>query len=269
MTGRILVDSRVHFHKRFDLAERVAPALAAVEPLDADAFRKWHLTRGLHAMGAATEADLRSYLTFPRQPRGTRQKALAELLKRGEVVEIAVEGDRARWFALAEDLGALAAAGRRSAPSRGTTLLAPFDSFLWYRERSKRLFGFDYRIEVYTPGHQRVHGYYVLPIFHHGQLIGRLDAKNHRRERRLEVRRVGFEPWFANGSAPPAASWGALDRDEAIAGLAEAVWSLATFLSAERVTVGRVRPPAFAALLKRALRDGPVGARADAATAVP
>src|SRR5439155_486564 len=107
-------------------------------------------------------------------------------------------------------------AGRAPAPSHGTTLLSPFDSLLWHRGRAARVFGFDYRIEVYTPGPKRVHGYYVLPILHHGHLIGRLDAKAHRGERRLEVRHVHFEPWFASAQVSPA-GWGRVDQDEALA----------------------------------------------------
>ena len=126
------------------------------------------------------------------------------MLERGEVTPIEVEGRPGRWLALTRDLPALARAARVAAPSRGTTFLAPFDSLLWFRERVARLFGYDYRIEVYTPGHQRVHGYYTLPILHDGQLIGRVDAKSHRAERRLEVRHVHLEPWCAAGQAPPA-----------------------------------------------------------------
>src|SRR6185503_17462851 len=161
--GRVGIHSRENFHKRFDLTERMLPELAALEPPPEDAFRRWHLERSLHAMGAATELDLRMYLTFPRHARGVRRKALDRMLASGEVVEIAVEGERALWYALARDLPALERAGRMRAPSRGTTLLAPFDSFLWHRARTQRLFGFDYRIEVYTPGPKRVHGYYSLP----------------------------------------------------------------------------------------------------------
>jgi uncharacterized protein YcaQ len=132
-------------------------------------------------------------------------------------------------------------------------MLAPFDSFLWHRERTARLFGFDYRIEVYTPGHKRVHGYYVLPILHDGQLIGRLDAKVHRDRRVLEVKAVHFEPWFARAKAPPAASWGKLDRDASLAGVADAVHSLSTFVGAEQVTLGQVSPRGLARALLRAL----------------
>ena len=264
MSGRTMVHSRRHFQKRFDLAERVMPAVAALEPPEREEFLRWHLRRSLHAMGAASAADLRMYFTFPRVEVAERRRTLQQLLETGEVVEIAIAergGVRGNgtgrtggpWYALAADLEALARAGRRRAASRGTALLAPFDSFLWHRERTRRLFGFDYRIEVYTPGHKRVHGYYSLPILHDGQLIGRLDPKTHREARRLEVRHVHFERWFAGGEPPPAASWGALDRGAALAGIAEALRSLATFVEADRVTVGRVTPAALAAPLRRAI----------------
>jgi uncharacterized protein len=253
MSGRTLVHSRTHFRKRFDLCERVMPRAVLVPPLTRDGFRRWHLRRSLRAMGAASEADLRMYLTFPRVAAAERRLALRAALDSGEVVEVGVEGERAPWLALAEDLPALAAAGRRRRASTGTTLLSPFDSFLWHRERTRRLFGFDYRLEVYTPGRDRTHGYYSLPILHDGRLIGRLDPKAHRAERRLEVRAVHFEPWFATGEPPPAVSWGPVDREAALAGVGEALRSLAAFVGADEVTLGRVTPRAMAPALRRAL----------------
>ena len=254
MSGRALVHSRSHFRKSFDLCERVMPGAAASEPLTQEAFRRWHLRQSLRALGAASETDLRMYLTFPRLAAAERRQVLRAALEAGEVVEVEVEDERGRHFALAEDLPALAAAGRRRRPAAGTTLLSPFDSFLWHRDRTRRLFGFDYTLEVYTPGHRRVHGYYSLPIFHDGQLVGRLDPKAHRAERRLEVRAVHFEPWFARGDAPPAASWGAIDPDAALTGVGEALRSLATFVGAEHVTLGRVTPAALAPALRRAVK---------------
>jgi uncharacterized protein YcaQ len=254
MSGRTLVHSRSHFRKRFDLAERVMPGAAAHEPLAREGFRLWHLRQSLRALGAASETDLRMYLTFPRVAAAERRQVLRTALEAGEVVEVEVEDERGRFFALAEDLPALAAAGRKRRPAAGTTLLSPFDSFLWHRERTRRLFGFDYTLEVYTPGPKRVHGYYSLPIFHDGQLVGRLDPKAHRAERRLEVRAVHFEPWFAKEDAPPAASWGPVDQEAALTGVGEALRSMATFVGAEDVTLGRVTPAALAPALRRALK---------------
>jgi uncharacterized protein len=257
MSGRTLVHSRRHFQKRFDLAERLMPEAVALAPLDADAFQRWHLRQSLRAMGAATESDLTMYLTFPRVGARERRRWLERLLENGEVREIQVESadglSLARWYALAEDLPALTAAARRPRGSVGTTLLAPFDSFLWHRERTHRLFGFRYTIEVYTPGHRRTHGYYSLPILHDGQLIGRVDPKIHRSDRRLEIKAVHFERWFARGARPPAVSWGAVDRDAALSGLADAFRSLAAFVGADTVSLGRVTPAALRAPLRRLL----------------
>ena len=256
MTGAVTIHSRRHFQKRFDLMERAVPAMAAAEAVTAEEFHRWHIERSLHAMGAALEIDLTHYLTYPRGATVARRAALRSMLARGEVTEIELEGSKPRWLALTRDLPALARAARRAELSHGTTLLAPFDSLLWYRDRVSRLFGFDYRIEVYTPGHKRVHGYYTLPILHHGHLIGRLDAKSHRGEGRLEARHVHLEPW-ARGGAPARSGREGLDQDAMLAGVAEALASLGAFLGAEQVTVERVTPGRLRAPLVRALREAP------------
>lgn len=253
MTGAVTIHSRRHFQKRFDLLERTMPEVLGLEAVSPDEFRRWHVERSLHAMGAATEADLSRYLSFPRFAPGARRAALDWLRGQGRIAEVEVEGTSGRWLVLTRDLPALARAGRRSPRVRGTTLLSPFDSLLWHRDRVARLFGFEYRIEVYTPGPQRVHGYYTLPILHHGHLVGRLDARARRGERRLEVPSVYFERWFVEGSAPPAGA-APLGHDEALAGLAEALGALATFVAADVVTIGRVTPHRLRAPLARRLR---------------
>jgi len=251
MTGTLGVHSRQHFNKRFDLLERCLPGVNGCEDVSAEAFRRWHVGRSLHAMGAATEQDITGYMTFPRFGPGVRRAALRALLERGEVSEIAVEDTPGRWYALTRDLPALARARRAPTLSCGTTLLAPFDSLMWYRERVARLFGFDYRIEVYTPGPKRVHGYYTLPILHDGHFIGRVDAKAHRADRQLEVRHVHFEPWFAAAQVGPT---GAVERDSALAGVAEALRSLGTFVAGDQIVLRRVTPARLRAPLQGALR---------------
>jgi uncharacterized protein YcaQ len=250
MTGAFTVHSRQHFHKRYDLLERAIPDARECTPVSPEEFRRWHLERSLHAMGAATEQDLAGYLTFPRFGPGGRRAPLRAMLERGEIREIEVEGQPGRWLALARDLPALR---RRRAPAEGTTLLSPFDSLLWYRGRVARLFGFDYRIEVYTPGDQRVHGYYTLPILHRGHLIGRVDAKAHRPQRRLEVRHVHIEPWVVGAGTPPVGE-GRVDQEEALAGVAQALASLAAFVGGDETLLRRVTPHRWRAPLSRALR---------------
>ncbi len=247
--GIIAVHSRTHFHKRYALMQRVIPGVDALESPSRDELERWRLSRSLAAMGAASDADLGMYLTWPKLPVGERRKHLHALLDSGHATRVAVEGERAPWYVRTGDLPALAAAGRRRVASSGTTLLCPFDSFLWHRERIQKLFGFEYTIEIYVPGHKRTHGYYSLPVLHDGHLVGRVDPKTHREQGVLEVKHAHFEPWFAAGDPPPAARWGTLDREAALAGVAEALHSLATHVGCTRVELGRVTPPS----LKRGL----------------
>lgn len=266
MTGRILVHSRVGFQKRYDLADRVLPGWSAVAPLAPDAFPRWHLRKSLAAMGAATETDLRLYLTFPRLGVAAQRARLRAALADGEVVEIAVDGDRARWFVLAEDVPALDRVARRPPRHAGTTFLAPFDSLLWHRGRTLRLFDFDYRIEVYTPAAKRRFGYYTLPILSDGRLVGRVDVKHHRDERRLALRHVAFEETVtareagtnrpgtrAAATARAAGAPARPDLEAVLAGTADAARSLATFVGADAVTVERTTPARLRVPLRRAL----------------
>ncbi len=241
--GRIAVHSREHFHKRYALMERVLPHAAAVAPLPPGEVTRQRLLRSLAAMGAATYEDLRMYWTWPGWRMPEPRATLAELVRGGEVSELRVEGGDATHFARTADLPALKRAARVRRPSRGTALLCPFDSFLWHRERVERLWGYHYRIEIYVPGHQRTHGYYSLPLMHEGLLVGRVDLKTHREAGVLEARHVHLEPWLARGEAAPGVCWGPPPGiGEVLAGLAEALHSLAIHVGANRVEVKRVTP---------------------------
>lgn len=233
MTGRIGVHSRTHFQKSWDLTQRLMPD---IKPLSAIEFRRWHLRTSLHAMGAATEIDLSMYMTFPRQPRADRRRLLDSLIKEGAVVELKLEGAETPWYAHKEDLSELDELAQAK-NSQGTTFLSPFDSLLWHRARAIALFGFDYKIEVYTPGPKRRYGYYVLPILHDGRLVGRLDPKLHREEKRLEIRHLHLEP--------------GVDADAVLAGSCEALRSLADFLGAKNIDI--TAPGVAGASLKRRL----------------
>jgi uncharacterized protein YcaQ len=106
---------------------------------------------------------------------------------------------------------------------RASALLSPFDSLVWERQRVEALFGFRYRIEIYTPAAKRVHGYYVLPFLHDGALVARLDLKADRQARLLRVRGAFAEPAF--------------DPDRSRPALVDRLRELATFLDLTDVAV--------------------------------
>jgi uncharacterized protein YcaQ len=121
------------------------------------------------------------------------------------------------------------------------------------------LWDFFYRIEIYVPGHLRTHGYYSLPILHDGQLVGRVDAKTQREAGVLEARHVHLEPWLAKGGTPPHPHWGDVDRDEALAGIAGSLRSLARHVGCADVKLGRVTPGKLRVAMGRALRVAAAG----------
>jgi len=216
-----------NFERVYDLPERVIPSavLAAPDPSEADAQREL-LGRAAGALGVATLSDLADYFRIAKGPAAAR---VAELVEEGRVERVAVEG----WSEPAYRARGL----RPGRPTRDhATLLAPFDPLIWERERTKRLFDFDYRIEVYVPAPKRRYGYYVLPLLLGDELVARFDLKADRAARTLRVEGAFLEP-----HAEP--------RSVATAAVAE-LHALAAWLGLERLRVGR--RGGFAAALRRA-----------------
>jgi uncharacterized protein YcaQ len=208
----VVVAGRSGQERVWDLPERALPADTPSEELTEDLYEERRVMRAMRRFGVATfgELRLRAYgLGIP----GARA-LLGRLVEEGRLiaVDMPYEGKPAPGYALPSALEEAST----SSKSR-TTLLSPFDPLVYDRERTARLFGFSYKLEMYKPKDQREFGHFVLPIVHDGTLVGRLDSERDRKKNELVVRKLHWE----GGKPPSAATRAAVD--DAIEGLKEFV----------------------------------------------
>ena len=236
--GEVMVARRERFQRLYDLRERVLPSWddARLPPRD-EALRELAM-RSVLALGVTRARWVTDYFRLPKKEAPAIVRALVE---EGALLRVGVEGWDEPGLLHPDNLPLARAAAAGEIVPTLTTLLSPFDPVVWDRARALDLFGFDYRIECYTPEPKRKWGYFVLPILRRGALVGRLDAKAHRREGRFEVRALYLEP----GVAP----------DEALADdLAGALRECAAWHGTPEVVVVKSDPPALARVLKPRLR---------------
>ncbi|WP_353987513.1 winged helix-turn-helix domain-containing protein [Ruicaihuangia caeni] len=174
--GEVTTAGRQRFERVYALPHQVLPReVLDLEVPAADAKRQL-VERAARAYGIATASDLADYF---RMRRDDTMTAIRELVDGGVLVPVAVDGWR--------DLAYLHADARRPRKITAAALLSPFDPVVWFRRRAERLFDFHYRIEIYTPAHKRVHGYYTLPVLLDDRLVGRIDLKSDRKGKTLLV----------------------------------------------------------------------------------
>lgn len=185
------------FERVYDLAERVLPEAVLAQPTPSiDQAHRRLLALAAASLGVATSSDLASYYVI--KPKAAKAR-VAELVEAGELIPVAVDGWEAPAYTVPD--------ARPKRPSRGhATLLSPFDSLIWDRNRTRRLFAFDYRIEIYVPERDREYGYFVLPLLLGNDLVARFDLKADRKPSLLRVRGAYLEPGADEGAVSAAAA---------------------------------------------------------------
>jgi len=191
-TGELAIARREGFEKVYDLAERVIPEDTRRERPSLATSTDFLCRAALARLGFATPLEIAAFWRLV--PIDKARAWAAQALKQGTVVEVAIEDvDGAIRKALALP-GIEAHIAEAPEPPATTRILSPFDPAIRDRARAMRLFGFDYRIEVFVPEKKRRYGYYVLPLLEGTRFIGRADVKAHRAEGRLEIKGFWSEP---------------------------------------------------------------------------
>jgi uncharacterized protein YcaQ len=233
--GVLMISERRRFQRRYDLAERVLPRDANTTEPAREETARFVVRRALaHAGLAAADQIGWSWLG----DRDAICDALSELTDRGEVVALHITGRQGgTHYALRDALARVR--GRRPGAPR-LHLLSPFDGLIANRARTREVFGFDCKLEAYTPAAKRQHGYFCLPILFGDRFVGRLDPKADRKAEMLRVHRITFEP-------------DAGDLDAVLPALAEGLRAFAAFNGCDRVAVAATRPASARAALRRHL----------------
>ena len=230
-TGEAACVRRIGWRRVYDLPERVIPP----ELLDKDASDaeclSYLVAAAVRALGVATRADIREHLRLPQADTNADIDRAAEV---SGLTPVTIAGGNKPLPAWAdpEALAWLDAGGRGT---HRTTLLSPFDSLIWDRKRTKRIFGFQHLLEAYVPKDKRVHGYYTMPLLSGGRLLGRADPA--REGTTLVARQVTLD-----GSAAV--------RPMARALIEAAAWVGCDTIHPERVFPTHQRQPLLAALAK-------------------
>lgn len=230
-SGKVMVIERRNFQRVYDLTHRVMPHWDDQRDLlsqgDAEAIM---LANSARSLGIFRPQWLADYYRL-RQP---VLKPLLDMWHQAQrVIPVEVETLGEMWLD-ADLLPLLPQAQEGKLQATHSAVLSPFDPVVWDRKRAEQLFNFSYRLECYTPAPKRQYGYFVLPLLHKGQLVGRMDAKMHRKTGVLEVIALYLEEGVKVTAM--------LDK-----GLATAITDFAVWQGAREVTLGRLPDGLFTA----------------------
>ena len=188
--GELCVHHKEGTRRCFDFAENCLPQeiLSAPDPYsEDDDHRAYLLHRRIGAVGLLWNRRSDAHLCIPDFTAKNREKAYQQLLQRGKILPVKVEGLKDIFYLQSADAELLEESLHTEYAPR-TELIAPLDSFLWDRKQIEALFGFSYTWEIYTPAEKRKYGYYVLPVLQGEKLIGRIECVRDKKAQELQVR---------------------------------------------------------------------------------
>ena len=182
--GKVMVIERRNFQRVYDLTSRVMPHwnddLHLIHQQDAEQTMLENSARSLGIFRPEWLADYYRLRKVPLKP------LLSQWQENGIAMPVDVEGIGEMWLHR-DQQPLLARAEQNTLRATHSAVLSPFDPVVWDRKRAEELFNFTYRLECYTPAEKRKYGYFVLPLLHQGALVGRVDAKMHRKTDELEI----------------------------------------------------------------------------------
>jgi uncharacterized protein YcaQ len=187
--GVITAIGRTNFQRIYAPVADVIPHHLLDTTVDKPVARRELVLDAVRALGIGVLSDIADYFRFKVAP---TKVALDELVDAGAIQRVTVDGWTHRGEAI--DAYMLSGAVMPTKAPKVSTILTPFDPITWNRPRASRMFGFDYKIEIYTPAAKRVYGYYSLPILMDDALVGRIDLKADRKTRTLVVKSAHWEP---------------------------------------------------------------------------
>ena len=188
--GELMVSHRVKFQRYYDLTERVLAGRGVTLDKTFADCQRWAVERGLRHLGIATSNQVAYYYRLYKR---TSADILKDMLGTGETLPVEVEGWKDRAYIHRDDLEIMQEVQNGLHEPQMTLFLSPFDNLFWDRERDLILWDFHYRIEVYTPKAKRIYGYYVMPILHGCELVGRIDPKVDRKRKLLILNALYLE----------------------------------------------------------------------------
>lgn len=222
-TGELAVLNRDGFEKIYDLAERAIPhALRSERPSRGETL-DWACSEALARLGAATPKMIADFWGHASIAEATEW--IVSETRKGRLIGVTLEGAPGKqgFQAVARPEIETELTRLPAAPER-LRALSPFDPVLRDRARVERIFGFDYRIEVYVPAPKRKYGYYVFPLLEGDRFVGRIDMKAERDKDRLAVKALWMEPRLALSRARKAKLMGELQRQARLGAVRDIVF---------------------------------------------